>query len=218
MPEVMCTASPIRFWVRATACLQSPLSRHPFARWAMRSFRIHAEVRLDDNRIALVFDQLVVVDTGHSGRIRGSAGVVRAEEFEPVSWLVLREEQSPSLVDIDDRAGLSAVRPRDVHSANQRPCSDRGEHRAPQPRRGLSVLPGPVSSASSPARRPLVALVQALETACAASSAFPGTRGPMEPSPVPNSQEARSGPCDNVRELKRDHRDTPLPRRRSAGP
>ena len=38
--------------------------------------------------------------------------------------------------------------------------SDRGEHRAPLRGRGLSVLPGPVSSASSPAGRPLVALVQ----------------------------------------------------------
>ena len=115
MPEVICAASPIRFRVRATECLQSPFSRHPFARWAVRSFRIDAEVRLDDNPIALVLDQLVVVHPCYSRRVRGTAGVVRAEEFKSAPWLPLCEEQSSSLVDVDDIPGFDAIRSRDMH-------------------------------------------------------------------------------------------------------
>jgi hypothetical protein len=72
-----------------------------------------------------------------------SAGIVRAEEPKPVSWLSLSEEQSTGLVDVDDFPSFDAVRPRDVHSEKPRPRCDRRQHRARPHAPGLSFLPGP---------------------------------------------------------------------------
>jgi hypothetical protein len=76
---------------------------------------VHPEVRFDNNAISLVLDQLVVVHAGHSRRVARAARIVRAEELKSASRLVLREEQSSSLVDVDDLPGLDAIRPRDIH-------------------------------------------------------------------------------------------------------
>ena len=67
--------------------------------------------------------------------------------------------------------------------ASSRTAGSRLEHRALLHSLGLSVLPGPVSFASSPAGRGLVALWQALETACKVPGAFPRTRSTGGPIP-----------------------------------
>ena len=44
-----------------------------------------------------------------------AANVIRAEEFEPASWLFLREDQSAGLADVDHPGGFDAIRPAKVH-------------------------------------------------------------------------------------------------------
>jgi hypothetical protein len=72
-----------------------------------------------------------------------AAGIVRAEELKPASWLLLGKEQSTGLVDVDDFASFDAARRRDMHDKNPTPCCDRRVHRAPPYALGLSVLLSP---------------------------------------------------------------------------
>ena len=97
--------------------MEQPVPGNPLAPRVMWRFGIHPEVWLDKD--SLVFDQLVVVDPGHPRRVRRATQIVRTEELKSAARLVSREEQSPSLVDVDDPFSLDAIGSRDAHGPSR---------------------------------------------------------------------------------------------------
>ena len=81
----------------------------------MRSVLIHPEVRLYDDAISFVLDKLVVIYSRYSSGDSSSTRVVRTKKLKSPSRYILCEEQSTSLVDINNPPQFDAECPSDMH-------------------------------------------------------------------------------------------------------
>ena len=115
MPEAARTTALCRLSVQQSSYIKKPLSRDPLALRTVWSLVIHPEMRLDDDAISIVLHKLVVVDSRYSSCVSSSARVVRTKKLKSPSRYILCEEQSTSLVDVNNPLCFDTECPTDMH-------------------------------------------------------------------------------------------------------
>ena len=114
-PKAVHTTAPRRISVQCSSRTKKALSRSPLALRTVLSLVIDPEVRLYDDAISTILDKLVVVDSRYSSRVSSSARVVRAKKLKSPPRRVLCEEQSASLVNINNPPRFDTECPTNMH-------------------------------------------------------------------------------------------------------